>query len=107
MNPSGEFDEINAQNSTRKSNCNGRKWSNFHNIGKSRDYLLGRAIMETKLKGSYMTDLFPIVGSKSDVIKKYVKDKNNKFSIDNLIREFDEEMKCLLPNEKNQSYMYR
>lgn len=100
MNPGGVYNEEKALNSTRKISAINRKWSNFHNIGVSRDFLLGRAIMETKLKGSYMTDLFPIVGSKSDVIKKFVNDKNNKLLVDKFIQEFDEEMNCLLPNEE-------
>lgn len=100
MNPGGVYNEEVARKSTRKISAINRKWSNFHNIGRSRDFLLGRAIMETKLKGSYMTDLFPIVGSKSDVIKKFINDKNNKLFVSNLIKEFDEEMNCLLPNEK-------
>ncbi len=100
MNPGGAYNEEIALNSTRKIRTDNRKWSNFHNIGRSRDFLLGRAIMETKLKGSYMTDLFPIVGSKSNDIKKFINDKKNKTLVDNLIKEFDEEMNCLLPNEK-------
>ena len=52
MNPGGVFDEERAKVSTRKSSSNLRKWSNFHNVGKSRDYLLASAVMETKLYGS-------------------------------------------------------
>ena len=99
MNPGGMFDEQQAKKATRKSSSNSRKWSNFHNIGKSRDYLLAAAIMDTKLKGSYMTDLFPFIGSDSNIIEKFVNNSKNNDIVSRIVNEFDEEMSCLLPNQ--------
>lgn len=99
MNPGGIFDEEQAKKATRKSSSNSRKWSNFHNNGKSRDYLLAAAIMDTKLKGSYMTDLFPFIGSDSKVIEKFVKNPNNNDIVRRIVEEFDKEMSCLLPDQ--------
>lgn len=100
MNPGGNFNEKRAKKVTRKSCCNVRKWSNFHNVGKSRDYLFASAIMKTKLYGSYMTDLFPFEGSYSDSIVDFVENQENIHLIQRLIKEFDEEMVCLLPDEE-------
>lgn len=98
MNPGGEFSEEAANNSSRKSNKNDRPWSNFHNQGRSRDYLLAEAIRQTKLSGSYMTDIFPIVGSDSKIVEKFINDKKNIKLAARLIKEFDEEINQLLPN---------
>lgn len=100
MNPGGNFNEKRAKKVTRKSCCNVRKWSNFHNVGKSRDYLFASAIMKTKLYGSYMTDLFPFEGSDSNSIVDFVENQENIDLIQRLIKEFDEEMVCLLPDEE-------
>lgn len=100
MNPGGRYNEDNAKKATRKVVNNKRQWSNFHNIGRSRDYLLGRAMMETKFKGSYMTDLFPVEGSPSKEVKNFIENKDNSNLVNRLIEEFDEEMTCLLPNQK-------
>ena len=99
MNPGGDYDEESLKKVTRKAKADGRQWSNFHNRGTIRDFLLGNAITETKLMGTYMTDLFPIVGSNSGEISTVINDKKNIDIIDRLIREFDEEMTCLLPDE--------
>lgn len=99
MNPGGIFDQDKAKQSTRKSSHNKRRWANFHNIGKSRDYLLAAAVMETKLHGSYMTDFFPFIGSDSKAVERFVKAPDNADVIDRLIHEFDDEMNCLLPNQ--------
>lgn len=99
MNPGGEFDKEKSKLSTRKRNATERSWNNFHNIGRSRDYLLAQAIKSTPESGSYMTDFFPIVGSKSSEIKKFINSKENKELIENLVLEFDEEMLTLLPEE--------
>ncbi|WP_285123140.1 hypothetical protein, partial [Lactococcus petauri] len=61
MNPGGEFDKDKSKLSTRKRNSIERSWNNFHNVGRSRDYLLAQAIKSTPESGSYMTDFFPIV----------------------------------------------
>lgn len=100
MNPGGIYNKDDAKKATRKIVNNKRQWSNFHNIGRSRDYLLGRAMMETKLKGSYMTDLFPIEGSASNDVKKFINNKDNIGIVNRLIEEFDEEMTCLIPNHQ-------
>ena len=99
MNPGGTYNEDNAKKATRKVVNNKRPWSNFHNIGRSRDYLLGRAMMETKFKGSYMTDLFPVEGSSSEDVKNFIENKDNSNLVNRLIEEFDKEMTCLLPNQ--------
>ncbi|CDG04409.1 hypothetical protein [Lactococcus lactis] len=100
MNPGGEFDEEKAKLSTRKREDKERPWNNFHNVGRSRDYLLAQAIKDTPESGSYMTDFFPIVGSKSAEIKKFINSKKNTELIEKLVLEFDEEISLLLPKEK-------
>ncbi|WP_423892611.1 hypothetical protein [Filifactor alocis] len=99
MNPGGTFNEHNAKKATKKAKVSGRRWSNFHNIGRSRDYLLAKAIMSTRCYGTYMTDLFPVVGSASKDVEKFINNKNNINVVNRFIKEFDEEMSCLLPNE--------
>ena len=100
MNPGGEFDEEESKLATRKIENKERPWNNFHNVGKSRDYLLAQAIKDTPESGSYMTDFFPIVGSDSKEIRKFVNSKDNKELIEKLVLELDEEISLFLPREK-------
>ncbi|MGX6969566.1 hypothetical protein [Vagococcus bubulae] len=100
MNPGGEFDEEKAKLATRKIENKERPWNNFHNVGRSRDYLLAQAIKGTPEYGSYMTDFFPIVGSNSSTITKFINSIDNKELLERLILEFDEEISLLLPKEK-------
>lgn len=95
MNPGGEFNEEEAKQSTRKIKDCEKKWNNFHNIGRSRDYLLAEAIKDTPEIGSYMTDVFPIAGSNSSIVKKFINAKENADIVNRLILEFDEEMSLL------------
>ena len=76
-----------------------RPWRNFHNVGRSRDYLLAEAIRGTILEGSYMTDLFPIYNSDSfDFIKRFIKNREKEDVLKTAIKEFDEEMSLLVDN---------
>ncbi|MFT8469622.1 MAG: hypothetical protein ABF661_01620 [Oenococcus sp.] len=100
MNPGGEFDEEESKLATRKIENKERPWNNFHNVGSSRDYLLAQAIKDTPESGSYMTDFFPIIGSKSPEINKFINSKDNTELIERLVLEFDEEISLLLPKEK-------
>lgn len=100
MNPGGTFNEDEAKKATRIRKASKRSWSNFHNVGKSRDYLLAQAIKNTPEWGSYMTDIFPIVGSDSSVITKFINSKENKEIVEKLILEFDEEMSLLFSKDK-------
>lgn len=99
MNPGGEFNEKQSKKATRRIENKERPWNNFHNIGKSRDYLLAQAIKDTPEEGSYMTDFFPIIGSDSSKITKFIRSKDNKELIKNLILEFDQEISKLLLKE--------
>lgn len=100
MNPGGEFVEEKSKLASRKREDKERPWNNFHNVGISGDYLLAQAIKDTPESGSYMTDFFPIVGSKSGEVKKFINSKNNTELIEKLVLEFDEEISLLLPKEK-------
>lgn len=100
MNPGGEFDKGKSKLSTRKKEDKERPWNNFHNVGRSRDYLLAQAIKNTPESGSYMTDFFPIIGSDSAKVKKFINSKENKELVEKLVLEFDEEISLLLPQEK-------
>lgn len=94
LNPAGKFVSEEAQNATRRVSDK-NAWNNFHNKGKNNDYSLAEAIMNTKEKGSYMTDLFPFVGGSSREVEKFVKKIENRELIKRLIIEFDEEMSLL------------
>lgn len=84
---------------SRIDNFDVRPWSNFHNVGRSRDYLLAEAVMGTVLEGSYMTDLFPIYTSNSgEDIKKFIAKSDNKEALKKSIIEFDFEMDALFHN---------
>lgn len=100
MNPGGIFNEENARKVSRKTpRTISRPWNNFHNIGRSRDYLLAQAIKDTPLRGSYMTDILPIVGSKSKGVKEFINAKGNSHFIQKLMIELDSELSILLPND--------
>lgn len=76
-----------------------RPWSNFHNVGRSRDYLLAEAIRGTVLEGSYMTDLFPNYNSDSvDFKKRFINNREKEDDLKTAINEFDEEMSLLVDN---------
>jgi len=99
MNPGGESNLDNLNNLSRKKKVT-NPWNNFHNKGKSNDHFLASAFNKSKLRGSYMTDFLPIIGSKSNEISKIVNDleKNNKEVLERLVRELDTEMSTLLPD---------
>lgn len=99
MNPGGIYNEEKAKLSTRKKSDKERGWNNFHNVGKSRDYLLAQAIKDTPESGSYMTDFFPICGSKGSEVKSFINSKENKELVEKLVLELDEEISLLLPSE--------
>lgn len=101
MNPAGEFDLEKAKKAKRRVSDK-NAWNNFHNKGKNNDHLLAEAIINTPEKGSYMTDLFPIVGSSSSKeVKQFIKRKENRDIIKRLIIEFDEEMSLLKLDKVN------
>lgn len=86
---------------SRSDNFDVRPWSNFHNVGQSRDYLLAEAVMGTVLEGSYMTDLFPIYTSNSGKdIDNFIANPDNEESLKKLIIEFDCEMNALFHNHE-------
>lgn len=79
---------------SRKEKLDLKDWNNFHNVGRSRDYLLAEAIRGTVVEGSYMTDLLSIYCSDSSKISSIV--KNNKDKVIESIIEFDESMSKLI-----------
>lgn len=100
MNPGGDFDEELARKVSRK--CPNiseikRPFNNFHNVGKSCDYRLAQALNDSKLRGSYMTDFFPIRGSNSNQITRFI--ENNPDVAERLVRELKDEIELILPKQ--------
>lgn len=100
MNPGGTFSEEEAKNATRKVDEPKEKWLSFHTRGRSRDYLLAHAIMGTKAEGSYITDFYPIRGSKSEKVIDFVDKPENNDLKKELIKEFDEEITKLFKGKE-------
>ncbi|MGT2800731.1 hypothetical protein [Streptococcus marmotae] len=100
MNPGGVLDPEAAKTATRLSNNVERPWNNFHNIGKSNDHGFAEALNNSILRGSYMTDFFPIPGSSSDGVIKFVTQKENAKLVERLVKELDEELHKLLPDQE-------
>lgn len=100
MNPGGTPNISEAKTLSRKGQNKDRPWNNFHNQ-KSNDHYLAQALSNTKVYGSYMTDLFPIIGSESKDVRLFVDSEENQRIVKRFILEFDEEMELLLPNEPN------
>ena len=94
MNPGGTFIEKDAETATRKIKFGDYNWGNFHSQG-GNDSRLAEALRNTPEWGSYMTDIFPIVGSDSETITKFINNKKNENVVQRLIHEFDEEMLLL------------
>ena len=99
MNPGGESNLNNLNNLSRKKKVT-NPWNNFHNKGRSNDHFLASAFNKSKLRGSYMTDFLPIIGSESNKISEIINDleKNNKEVLERLVRELDTEISTLLPD---------
>lgn len=94
LNPGNYKDQAREKFFSRKEKLDVKKWNNFHNDGRSRDYLLAEAIRGTVVEGSYMTDLLSVYCSDSSKISSIV--KNNKDKIIESIIEFDESMSKLI-----------
>ncbi len=99
MNPGGESNLNDLNNLSRKKQVT-NPWNNFHNKGRSNDHFLASAFNKSKLRGSYMTDFLPIIGSESNKISEIINDleKNNKKVLERLVRELDTEISTLLPD---------
>lgn len=98
MNPGGVFEEVVAKTVSRKQADDSRPWSNFHNVGRSRDFKLAKALNQSSLRGSYMTDFFPIIGSGSSEISRFIKKPAHREIVVGLVKELDEELSLLLPD---------
>lgn len=105
MNPGGESNISDLQNVTRKRKESINSWKNFHSRGRSNDHHLASAFNDSKARGAYMTDFFPIVGSDSSKITDVIDTLKSEEpeQIKRLVKELDDELSTLLPtyNEVN------
>jgi len=93
MNPGGVLDGKRDLATYHRTNGPFVPWANFHYPGGKSDYLLAESVRGTPWRGSYMTDLLPLVTSKSAELHRVL--RANPALEARWVCEFEEEMALL------------